>query len=72
MVGSAGQKRIQTSFVFSYPVLLPSIEEQSKIIEILNQANETEAELAEYVVLLREQKKGLMQRLLTGEVRVKV
>jgi type I restriction enzyme S subunit len=54
------------------PIRLPSYEEQKKISEIL-MASDNVIELHERKLqLLQQQKKGLMQRLLTGQVRVKV
>ena len=54
-------------------VTLPAtIEEQNKIVEILK-ASDLEIELfSKKLEALKQQKKGLMQRLLTGQVRVKV
>ena len=49
-----------------------STDEQAKIVSIL-EAAESEIKLyQEKVEILKQQKKGLMQRLLTGQVRVKV
>ena len=53
-------------------IKLPSMEEQKMIVDLLNNMN-TEIELLEKELeALKLQKKGLMQKLLTGEVRVKV
>ena len=53
-------------------IKLPSMEEQKMIVDLLNNMN-TEIELLEKELeALKLQKKGLMQRLLIGEVRVKV
>ena len=53
-------------------VLLPSIEEQTSIANILSAAD-TEIDLAKKkLASLKEQKKGLMQVLLTGKKRVKI
>jgi type I restriction enzyme S subunit len=50
----------------------PTIEEQTKIAGVLS-ACDREIELLEkQLETLKEQKRGLMQKLLTGEVRVKV
>ena len=50
---------------------LPSIEEQNKIVEIISVLCK-EIELAQHKLeLLRQQKRGLMQQLLTGKKRVK-
>lgn len=53
-------------------VLLPSIEEQKAIAEVLSNADREIKLLKKQVNFLKEQKKGLMQLLLTGKVRVKV
>jgi type I restriction enzyme, S subunit len=56
----------------SYTITLPSLQEQEKIAEVLintdREINLLENELEE----LKEQKKGLIQKLLTGEVKVEV
>ena len=51
---------------------VPSLEEQIKIAEILIVADKEIELLEKELEVLKLQKKGLMQRLLTGEVRVKV
>ena len=51
---------------------VPSLEEQIKIAEILMVADKEIELLEKELEVLKLQKKGLMQRLLTGEVRVKV
>ena len=50
----------------------PTIEEQKRITSTLNEANREIRTLERELDALREQKKGLMQKLLTGKVRVKV
>lgn len=52
-------------------VPLPSLEEQGKIATILQACDEEITLLRQKAAALREQKKGLMQQLLTGKVRVK-
>jgi len=53
-------------------IMLPGLPEQRKIISVLDRAD-TEIDLINNTLaLLRQQKKGLMQKLLTGEIRVKV
>ena len=52
-------------------VYIPSLETQKKIVNILSIDNEIEL-LEKEVENLKQQKKGLMQLLLTGKVRVKV
>jgi type I restriction enzyme S subunit len=51
---------------------LPSLPEQRRIAAVLNAADREITLLQRQLSLLREQKKGLMQKLLTGEVRVRV
>lgn len=48
---------------------LPSIEEQNKIAEILNDANKELQQYKQKLENLKQQKKGLMQQLLTGKIR---
>jgi len=50
-------------------LVLPPIPEQRKIAEILNTWGEAITKTEQLIAALQERKKGLMQRLLTGEVR---
>ncbi len=72
MTGSAGQKRVPTDFIRKYPIPLPSDEEQRYISLTLSACDREIQLLIRKRDRLQEQKKGLMQRLLTGEVRLKV
>ena len=54
------------------PTVLPSMEEQQKIVEILSEADKKIEKEEQYKFELEELKKGLMQQLLTGQKRVKV
>lgn len=71
MVGSAGQKRVRTHFIKSYRIMLPSLPEQQRITDVLRACDAEIALLVEKRNALQSQKKGLMQQLLTGRVRVK-
>ncbi len=51
---------------------LPSKQEQQKIAQVLSTADKEIELLKEELEALKEQKRGLMQKLLTGEVRVRV
>jgi restriction endonuclease S subunit len=51
-------------------VPLPSIKEQQAIVEVLNVADNEIVQLERKLKALEKQKRGLMQKLLTGEVRV--
>jgi type I restriction enzyme S subunit len=53
-------------------VIPPSVEEQAKIAEMLEYCDREIELLKKELAALKEQKRGLMQKLLTGEVRVKV
>ncbi|MBL7867160.1 MAG: restriction endonuclease subunit S [Flavobacterium lindanitolerans] len=53
-------------------VHLPELEEQKAIASLLTKANEEVKLYEQKLAALQQQKKGLMQKLLTGEVRVKI
>ncbi|RBL89144.1 restriction endonuclease subunit S [Chitinophaga flava] len=72
MTGSAGQRRVPRQFVENYPIGLPPIHEQRKIVEILGTVDEKLAILKEKKGKTELLKRGLMQQLLTGKIRVKV
>ena len=66
------QKTVTLGELASFPVLLPEIEEQRRITEILD-THETRIRQEEaYREKLKLQKQGLMHDLLTGKVRVKI
>lgn len=50
----------------------PTAEEQAKIVDVLSTCDREIVLLEKQLAALKEQKRGLMQKLLTGEVRVKV
>jgi type I restriction enzyme S subunit len=72
MVGSAGQKRVRTDFVRNYRIVLPSVNEQRRIVTVLQACDHEIDLLARKLEALLRQKRGLMQRLLTGRMRAKV
>jgi len=69
MVGSAGQKRVPVSFVENYKFPLPSLKEQIKIASTLETLDIENNLLAQKLFVLKQQKKGLMRKLLTGIMR---
>jgi type I restriction enzyme, S subunit len=71
--GGAGRNRVMNKTDFlKLKVSLPSIEEQSAIADILNTADR-ELELLEHKLeMFKQQKKSLMQNILSGKVRVKI
>ena len=71
--GGAGRNRVMNKGDFlKITVAVPDIEEQKKIAGVLGGMDEQIALLKKYLEKLKKQKKGLMQKLLTGEIRVKV
>jgi len=67
-----GQWRIHESDFLKIKERIPSPEEQQKIAQVLSNADKEITLLKEELEALKEQKRGLMQRLLSGGVRVKV
>lgn len=67
-----GSKRIQPKELLEIKIKVPNIDEQKKIVEILSLVDNEIELLEKELEVLKLQKKVLMQRLLTGEVRVKV
>ncbi len=71
--GGAGRNRVMNKKDFlKLEVLIPSYDEQKRIAEFLISSDKEIELLEKELEALKLQKKGLMQRLLTGEVRVKV
>jgi len=65
-------KRYWISEYQELEIKLPSPQEQQKIAQVLSTADKEIELLKNELESLKEQKKGLMQKLLTGEVRVKI
>ena len=71
--GGAGRNRVLNKKDFlNIKVKLPSVEEQHKIAAVLQACDEEIELLKQKLAALKRQKKGLMQKLLTGRVRVNV
>ncbi len=68
----SGQPGINSQEYASFFIPLPALLEQEKITEILSNVDVEMLKLRKGKKLLSSQKKGLMQKLLTGEVRVRV
>lgn len=64
--------RADWDFVSHIPFFIPSLLEQKAIADILSKADEEITLLTRKLSALKEQKTGLMQKLLTGQIRVKV
>lgn len=71
--GGAGRNRVMSKSDFiTLEFLLPEFEEQKAIAEVLQSSDKELHVLKNKLKLLKEQKKGLMQILLTGKKRLKV
>tara|TARA_B100001123_G_C14961377_1_gene887825 strand:+ start:84 stop:797 length:714 start_codon:yes stop_codon:yes gene_type:complete len=69
--GTAGQQRVPPLFIEKLFVFLPPIPEQKAIAEILSNVDEKIQKEELHKSSLEKLKKGLMQQLLTGKIRVK-
>lgn len=72
VIGIRDGKQISYSDLSSVKIPYPPLEEQEKIGKILNCYDEEIQLLNSKLEKLKEQKKGLMQKLLTGQIRVKI
>ncbi|MEF1283240.1 restriction endonuclease subunit S [Vibrio sp. M250220] len=73
MQGSAGQKRVTTDYLKLYKVVVPKeLKEQQKIASVLTAADKEIEVLETKLAHFKQEKKALMQQLLTGKRRVKV
>jgi type I restriction enzyme S subunit len=71
MIGGTGQKEISETTMKNLVLRIPkSLEEQKKIGEVLKTADNEIDLLEKELESLKQQKKGLMQLLLTGIIRV--
>ena len=71
LISGSGQPQI-TGNIKNHKLKLPLLPEQQKIAEVLSLADDELNLLKKELEELKQQKKGLMQKLLTGEVRVMV
>jgi type I restriction enzyme S subunit len=72
-MGGTGQKELSEKQFLDIPIKLPKTkEEQTAIAQVLQAADKEISILKAKAEKLREQKKGLMQQLLTGKIRLKL
>lgn len=72
VIGIRDGKQVSFSDLSSVKIPYPPLEEQKKIGKILNCCDKEIQILNSKLEKLKEQKKGLMQKLLTGQIRVKI
>lgn len=71
--GGAGRNRVLSKKeLIKLEINCPSLEEQFAIASVLSEADKELKLFQQQLATLKEQKKGLMQKLLTGEIRVKI
>lgn len=69
---ATGVPSLSTNTLYKVKIAIPPIEEQEKIANILSSVDNQIEEYEKKKEKLEELKKGLMQKLLTGQIRVKV
>ena len=72
LTGGTGQKEVSVRELLNVFVLIPCVEEQQKIAKVLTTADQEIKILQKKLAFLKQEKKALMQQLLTGKRRVKV
>ena len=73
MQGSAGQRRVTTDYLRCYKLRIPPLlKEQQEITSVLSSADCDIETLQQELEHLKQEKKALMQQLLTGKRRVKI
>ena len=72
IMDGTGQKELSDKQIMKLPVSIPNLEKQQKVVHILNTANSEIDALKTLADRYRTQKRGLMQKLLTGEWRVRI
>lgn len=70
MSGSAGQKRVPKEFLEDYRLPVLDVDEQALAVSLLDAAVRSSETVDGLIAALRQQKRGLMQLLLTGKLRV--
>ena len=70
MQGSAGHRRVTADYFNAYKVLTPPLSEQRKIAQILSTWDRGIATTEKLIDASKQQKKALMQQLLTGKKRL--
>ncbi|HLW07608.1 MAG TPA: restriction endonuclease subunit S [Marinilabiliaceae bacterium] len=72
LVVGSNYPAINSSDVSGLKIYIPSYDEQKKVASVLNNADQSLAQLEQQLADLKQEKKALMQQLLTGKRRVKI
>lgn len=64
------QSNLKKEEVLECPLVMPDIDEQRQIVNVIDTASVELKQYEQKLKVLQSQKKGLMQQLLTGKVRV--
>ena len=71
-INGGTRAKLNKSDMMKIPIMLPKKAEQKAICRVLNQSDEELASLEKWLIHRKNQKKGLMQQLLTGKKRVSI
>ena len=74
MYGAAGQKRVPSSFISDFPLVLPDADEQTAIVNFLNRkTTEINAKITKtqrIIELQKEYRTALISEAVTGKIKV--
>lgn len=71
-VSGGAKNNINTGWLKEFNITIPELDEQKKLVRILENIDKENIKLKEKIEQYEKLKKGLMQKLLTGKVRVKI
>lgn len=71
-VSGGAKNNINTGWLKEFNITIPELDEQKKLVRILENIDKENIKLKEKIEQYEKLKKGLMQQLLTGKVRVKI
>lgn len=69
-ISGSAQPQIIRGDIERLPVVAPEFDEQTRIADVLDEADRSQRAALRLTDLLKHQKRGLMQRLLTGDLRL--
>ncbi len=71
IMDGTGQKELSDKQIMNLPISAPPIAEQDRVVNVLNTARKEITMLEQLAKSYRTQKRGLMQKLLTGKWRIR-